>query len=138
MAAAYPEPQMSSSNLAETAIRHILGSPTTALRTLTVANLAQKLGVDRSHLARVFKAHLGCKLCEFLRNERLNRAIHLLTHRPDLTIKSISHQIGFTSPEYFTRLFKTHHHITPQHYRDLKAKIPQTDFKSRDGDKYET
>lgn len=112
---------MSSDSLTENAVRYILGSSNTNLRTLTVANLAQKIGVDRSHLARVFKAKMGCKLCDFLRNERLNRAIHLLTNRPDLTIKSISHIIGFTSPEYFTRLFKTHNHITPQRYRDLKT-----------------
>ncbi len=119
---------MNNASLPDKAVRHILASPDTSLRTLTVATLAKKIGVDRSHLARVFKAHLGCKLCDFLRNERLNRAIHLLTNRPDLTIKSISHQIGFTSPEYFTRLFKTHHHITPQHYRNLKAEAQKPDL----------
>jgi YesN/AraC family two-component response regulator len=52
---------------------------------------------------------------------RLKVAKRLL-RSPYNSIKDISNQIGYYDPNYFTRVFKKHEHITPTEYRTKHTK----------------
>lgn len=108
-------------NLAEKVVQYVLGAQDTELSRLTVIALAQHFGIDRSHLTRVFRSCHNCPLGKFIHNEKMSRAAALLRDHPDMTIKQISHRLGFASPEYFSRVFKTHFEILPHKYRRYKT-----------------
>jgi transcriptional regulator GlxA family with amidase domain len=69
---------------------------------LGVAELADRAGISRGHLARVCKQHLGVSPQELLRLLRLEHAVLLLT-RSDLKVQAVSELCGFANPFHFSR-----------------------------------
>lgn len=84
--------------------------------------LARELGVSRSSLYTKFKALTGMTPNDFVLNCKLKRAAYMLTNKPELQIADISDLLGFGSPRYFTRCFKTQFEITPVEYRKKAEK----------------
>ena len=68
--------------------------------------LANRLGVSRQYLSRVFNRHYHCSLGEAMRNQRLGVARQLIIHDQSLTISEICYACGFNDLSYFYRLFK--------------------------------
>lgn len=88
-----------------------LGSPT-----LTVANLARKLGVSRSTLHRLFEAGGGAQA--HIRDMRLEAARQILLN-PDNAerIGDIGERLGFSDAAHLSRLFKARFGETPSDCR---------------------
>ncbi|MCG4307838.1 AraC family transcriptional regulator, partial [Enterococcus lactis] len=72
---------------------------------LSVEEIAQHLAVNRSHLSRVFKNHMGTSIKEYLIGVRINRGAFLLS-LTDESVESIAYQVGFNSLVVFSRMFK--------------------------------
>jgi AraC-like DNA-binding protein len=108
-------------DLTEKVVQHVLCCKEEELRKLNVQSIARHFNVNRSHLARVFRAQNGCKLCDYIHKEKMSRAAAILANRPELTIKELAQLMGFASPEYFSRLFKDFHHTAPNKYRKYKS-----------------
>jgi AraC-like DNA-binding protein len=70
---------------------------------LCVKEMADSLGVDRSHLSRAVRARAGVPPSEYLQRVRLQKAFALL-RSSDRSIKQIAQEAGFTNPAYFSRL----------------------------------
>jgi AraC-like DNA-binding protein len=113
------------SNLSEKVIQYVLGAKDAELRSLTVMALARHFGIDRSHLTRVFRTCHNCTPRQFIHREKMTRAATLLRDPSTLTIKQISHRLGFASPEYFSKVFKAHFDILPHKYRRYKNQNTQ-------------
>ncbi len=82
-----------------------------------INQLAQEMGIGRSSFYAKFKSLSGISPNEHLVNCRLRQAAHLLKNRPDMQIAEISYQVGFSSPRYFTKCFKSMYLISPTEYR---------------------
>jgi AraC family transcriptional regulator, arabinose operon regulatory protein len=78
--------------------------------------LAARVHLSPSRLAHLFKKQTGRTPGQFHEQERLLRAQHLLT-LTNRSIASISEEVGFASPFYFTLRFKKHTGKSPRDFR---------------------
>ncbi|WP_269541115.1 helix-turn-helix domain-containing protein [Cerasicoccus fimbriatus] len=83
---------------------------------LNISQLAQDCGVHRTTLFRSFRQHYSMLPSHYLQNRRLHRAMDLLK-QTDLPIKAVSHDVGFSDPNYMARLFKKVTGQTPIEFR---------------------
>ncbi len=86
---------------------------------LTVQQIADATGYDRSHLHRLFKAEIGMGIHEYISAVRMNAAKGMLkdgTH----SIADIASLLGFSSQSHFCRAFSEAVGVTPKEFRDGK------------------
>lgn len=86
---------------------------------LTVQQIADEAGYDRSHLHRLFKAEIGMGIHEYINASRINAAKGMLkdgTH----TIADIASLLGFSSQSHFCRAFSEAVGVTPKEYKNGK------------------
>lgn len=84
---------------------------------LTVQDVADAVGISRSHLSRRFKAELGFNLNAFIMRCKLEEAKSLLAFT-DKSLSEISNYLCFSSQSYFTNAFRDKYHMTPKEYRN--------------------
>lgn len=73
---------------------------------LNVENLAEELSLSRSQLYRKIKALTGQTANEFIRKIRLEKAKELLENGEE-SVSEVGYKVGFSTPSYFTRCFKS-------------------------------
>lgn len=83
---------------------------------LTVAKLAERLGVSRRKLERHFADALGLSPQDVGRKVRLGQVRHLLT-RTDRTISEIAAETGFCDASHLIRAFRAETGQTPEAWR---------------------
>jgi AraC-like DNA-binding protein len=91
-------------------------------KNLSNEEIATKVGMSPSSLRRVYKKASGTTIKAFILEERLRAARDLLA-KTDKSISSISYDLGFNEPSYFSRLFKDRFGIPPQDYRNKKLEL---------------
>ncbi|GAB1855462.1 two-component regulator propeller domain-containing protein [Flavobacteriaceae bacterium MHTCC 0001] len=79
---------------------------------LSVEELAEQFNLSRSQLYRKIKALTGQTVNEFIRKIRLERAKQIL-EKGSMNISETCFSVGFSSPSYFAKCFKTHFGILP-------------------------
>jgi len=79
---------------------------------LNVENLADELFLSRSQLYRKIKALTGQTANEFLRKVRLEKAKQTI-EAGNSSISEVSYNVGFSSPSYFSKCFKSHFGVLP-------------------------
>lgn len=67
--------------------------------------LAQRLGVTKSHLIRTFSAATGISPGKYLQSIKLDNAKLMLQNR-DYTIEMIADMVGYSSANYFCKVFR--------------------------------
>lgn len=85
-------------------------------------DLSQTLVADYFHisvysLSRMFKKQFDMGFSEYVNIKRLEKAKELLINT-DKTIKEISAEVGFTEPNYFSRLFRQNFENSPTEFRE--------------------
>ena len=87
---------------------------------LSLHTLAGMLKVNASYLSALFRRETGRTVTEFVNATRMEAAARLLrtTH---LQIQTVAQHCGMSDLNYFSKLFKKHHGITPRQYRALWA-----------------
>ncbi|MDW5287209.1 two-component regulator propeller domain-containing protein [Formosa sp. PL04] len=80
---------------------------------LSVEVLASQLNLSRSQLYRKIKSLTGQTVNEFLRKTRIQKAKQILETGNYSNISEVCYKVGFSSPSYFTKCFKTHFGILP-------------------------
>jgi signal transduction histidine kinase/ligand-binding sensor domain-containing protein/CheY-like chemotaxis protein/AraC-like DNA-binding protein len=85
-----------------------------------VSAFMEQIGMSQTHLHRKLTALLGQSANELIRTFRLKRAASLLTQQHG-NVSEIAFQVGFSSPNYFTKCFKDHFGHTPTEYARLRA-----------------
>jgi AraC-like DNA-binding protein len=83
---------------------------------LTVTMLAEKMGISEVYLRKLFKAQYGISPSKYMISVRLKNAQKLMKY-PFLTLDECALQSGFSSLQYFCRLFKKTTGISPGKYR---------------------
>jgi AraC family transcriptional regulator len=84
----------------------------------TLDALACELGVHPVHLARAFRANVGCSVGEYVRQRRVEHACQQLTVS-DVPLVDIALAAGFADQSHFTRTFKRLRGLTPATFRRL-------------------
>jgi AraC-like DNA-binding protein len=86
------------------------------LEILSIEALASIAHLSASHLLARFKKEVGVSPIQYQIDLKLRKAKDLLTD-PYLSVKEIALQCGFEDINYFGRLFRKHHHLTPGQWR---------------------
>jgi AraC-like DNA-binding protein/nitrogen-specific signal transduction histidine kinase len=81
-----------------------------------VDDICKTLCISRVQLYRKVKALLGCSITDYILNRRLKKAKYLLINEA-YSISEITYMIGFSSPNYFSTVFKTKYNCTPSDYK---------------------
>jgi len=81
-----------------------------------VKGLASALGCSREHLARCFQGSLGVSPLDYLTQHRLRLALSALRTSVD-KLDQIALRSGFSGANYFCRVFRQHHGISPARAR---------------------
>lgn len=81
-----------------------------------IASLAEKLGISEVYLRKLFKETYGISPSNYLTAVRLKNAKKLMKYT-FLTLEECALQSGFSSLQYFCRLFKKETGISPGKYR---------------------
>ena len=75
--------------------------------------MAHHCDISERYLRILFAQHLKITPLDYLNQLRINKSIELLRNT-ELSIKEISFQCGFQSPQYFSRIFKQQTGKTPR------------------------
>lgn len=82
---------------------------------LSVENLSKQIGMSRGTLYARLLAMTGETPVEYIRSFRLNKAVSLM-EKKNMTISETAYEVGFTTPNYFTRSFKEKFNMLPSEY----------------------
>ena len=82
---------------------------------ISVDDIANAVGISRSHLYRVFVSSLDQSPIDYLTEYRINEACELLKNS-NLSISQIAVSVGFFDQFYFSRVFKKIKKIPPSKY----------------------
>lgn len=85
---------------------------------ISLKEAAEKVHLNPTYLSTLFKQETGMSFTAYLANLRLSRAEELL-RETNLPITEIALQCGFSSPGYFTNVFREKHGVTPSGFRSL-------------------
>ena len=89
-------------------------------RSFDVTTLASELCMGRTKLYMQFKQMTGLTPNEFILKVKLDEAMLLLSNHPELTVSEVSTRLGFSSPRYFSRVFRAFFGVVPQTIRKKK------------------
>lgn len=85
---------------------------------LSVEDLSRNVGMSRGSLYTKILELTGETPVEFIRSVKLDKAAVLL-EKSDMNIAQVSYAVGFSTPNYFARTFKTRFNILPSEYLQL-------------------
>ncbi len=87
---------------------------------LPLQRVAQAAGFSPFHFHRVFQAVMGETPGQFVKRQRLERALFLMAHAPRRPLTQVALDCGFASSSDFSRSFKQHFGQAPRRF-DLAA-----------------
>jgi signal transduction histidine kinase/ligand-binding sensor domain-containing protein/DNA-binding response OmpR family regulator len=96
---------------------------------LSVEDLSRNVGMSRGSLYTKILQLTGETPVEFIRSVKLDKAAVLL-EKSDMNIAQVSYAVGFSTPNYFARTFKTRFNMLPSDYVQLKRVQRQVPFES--------
>jgi len=88
---------------------------------LSVEALSKQAGMSRSTLYSKLLQLTGETPVEYIRSFRLEKAAALM-EKSNMTIAEIAYQVGFTTPNYFARAFKSKFNMLPSEFIAKKRK----------------
>ena len=83
---------------------------------ISVTDVAEHIGINPEYLTRLFRKKTGFNVKEYIVNEKIESAKHLL-RSTDLPVTIVSSQVGYGSYSNFTHAFKQLVGVTPMEYR---------------------
>ncbi|ROR30463.1 AraC family transcriptional regulator [Mobilisporobacter senegalensis] len=92
-------------------------------KSLTVFQLAEKVGMDSRQLHYLFLKRMGISPKKYLIRCKIKRAKELLENE-NYSISRISDMVGYEDPLHFSRIFKKNMGISPNLYRSNFEKNP--------------
>lgn len=83
---------------------------------LTLESVSSAINISSGYLSRIFSAVAGQTFCEYVRDERIALACKLL-RASNFSIDEVSERCGFSTPNYFSTVFKKCIGQAPTSYR---------------------
>ncbi len=109
----YKESSITSSVLASEILSYVNENYKTLFE---IGEIAEKFYISKVYLSRIFKKYTGVTVMTYLNNCKMKSAHSMLveTKKP---ISEIADECGFTSPSYFSKVFKKVYRMSPVEYR---------------------
>jgi DNA-binding response OmpR family regulator len=95
---------------------------------LSVEDLSRHVGMSRVSLYHKILELTGQSPVEYIRSVKLERAAVLL-EKSDLNVAQISYMVGFATPNYFAKSFKSRFNMQPSEYMAAKRKSAEHKLK---------
>lgn len=89
---------------------------------ITVENIAEVCGLNRSYFGKIFKESTGKTPQQFLLTYRMSKATELLK-LTKLSIGDISNAVGYMNQLHFSRAFKNIYGISPREWRNENNRL---------------
>jgi AraC-like DNA-binding protein len=86
---------------------------------ITIRSISQAIGINEFKLKKGFRELSGSTVYNYIREQRLAKAQHLLTIG-EMNVTEISLAVGYQNPSRFAAAFKNKFGITPSQYRFTK------------------
>ncbi len=86
---------------------------------ISLSEISRMCYISKYHLCRTFKEKTGVTVMEYILQTRIILAQELL-QKGELSVTQISNACGFSSPSYFSRIFKEKTGISPVRYRNSR------------------
>lgn len=86
---------------------------------ISVDDIANYVGLNRSYLSRLFKKEINCSISNYIREKKIETAKNMLlysSYKPS----EISSLLAFSSQSYFTEIFKKYVGCTPNEFTKRK------------------
>ncbi len=80
----------------------------------TISRLAHRVGVNECYLKSGFRKYTGLTIGEFIRKERMGKAMELI--ESGCSIMETSLTVGYANPSHFSSVFKQFYGNLPSHY----------------------
>ena len=90
-------------------------------QTYEVSDLAKARNLSTTHFARLFKNKMGLSTLQYFNQLKIQKSCQYL-YFSNKSIKEICHELGFSDPFYFSRLFKKFIGMSPSEYKKLHKK----------------
>lgn len=87
---------------------------------LTIAEIAQAVFLTPTYVSQLFKSRTHQTIGEYITKKRIEKAKAMLAD-PTIKLYEICYAIGYSSPSYFTRVFKKETGYSPLEYRNKKS-----------------
>lgn len=87
---------------------------------LRLEDVARSAGFSPFHFHRIFGALMGETLKQFVKRQRLERALYWMSHAPSRSLTDIALECGFSSSSDFSRSFKQRFEVAPSAF-DLEG-----------------
>ncbi|MDC1106743.1 AraC family transcriptional regulator [Prolixibacteraceae bacterium] len=87
----------------------------------SIKALSDAMGIGRTTLFHKIKKITGLTPNDFILQMRLSKAQDLLKHEYDMQVSEIAYSVGFSSPCYFSRAFKSYCGVSPKKFRDQNS-----------------
>jgi len=98
-------------------VRQAIGYINTKIsESISIADIANEIKLSTSQLSRLFRAETGLSITSFITEKRVEKATLMLTFT-DFSIQDISNYVGYIDNNYFVKVFKGQHNMTPSEYR---------------------
>lgn len=105
------------SRVSDNVVEYILTREVDDLENLTVNSIARKFKINRCYLSQRFKSDKQFSLHQYILMVKVLRSLVLLEGNEDITVEKLSRTMGFSSGDYFTRVFKKIIGTTPGRYK---------------------
>jgi two-component system, response regulator YesN len=99
-------------------VTYILNCSLEELRDTSINDIADYFGITKMTLITKFKTQKGITPGKFIAREKMHRALVLMANNRQLTICKLTEKMGFSTSDYFIRLFKEYFGTSPGRYRD--------------------
>jgi AraC-like DNA-binding protein len=83
-----------------------------------ISELAKECKISERYLRKLFVNYLESTPQEYLNNLRINKSVELLADR-NIPVKEIAYRVGYSTPQYFSRMFSAKYGFSPQVYRKI-------------------
>lgn len=90
------------------------------LENVSLEYLADELHMRPDAVSRMFRQIMGKGYAEYIREQKLGRAIELMDR--GLNINAVAEQLGYSSAQYFIKVFKEEYGITPYQFKKNREK----------------
>ena len=82
-----------------------------------LTDLRQVLPMNRTYLSQFINAEYGCSFYHWVNGLRIKEAKRLMTENPEIKMKDIAQQCGFSSPTVFSRAFLRETGVIPREWK---------------------
>ncbi len=94
---------------------------------LTVSRICTEFGMSQTTLMKKFRRETGQGIIDYFTNQKISEAKRLI-RTTSQSFAEIAEHLSFTSPNYFSRVFKAREGITPTEYSKSVSKRNVTDI----------